>query len=100
MYWSHTDKFSKKLDEKHVTGNKTFWKTAKPFHWGKAVNSLKIRLVEKDEIKNNEEKFAKPFNTFFTNIASNLRIPPDQGTDFVGGIDPVVGDDPISFGKI
>ena len=54
-------------------------------------------MVEKNEIINNEEKIAETFNTFFTNIVSNLKIPPYQDTDFARGIDPVVGDDPITF---
>ena len=48
-------------------------------------------LVEKDEIKNNEEEIAETFNTFFTNIASSLRISLYQDTDFAGGTDAVVG---------
>ena len=54
-------------------------------------------MVEKNEIINNEEKFAETFNTFFTNIVSNLKIPPYQDTDFAKGIDPVAVDDPITF---
>ena len=54
-------------------------------------------MVEKNEIINNEEKIAKIFNTYFTNIVSNLKIPPYQDTNFARGIDPFVGDDPITF---
>ena len=85
------------LDEKHVTDSKTFWKTVKPFLSDKTVNTPKIRLVEKDEIINNEEKISETFRTFFTNVISNLKIPPYQDTDFAGGIDLVLGDDPITF---
>lgn len=46
------------LDEKHATDNKTFWKTVKPFLSDKMVNSPKIKLVETNEIINNEEKIA------------------------------------------
>ena len=74
------------LDEKHVTYNKTFWKTVKPFL---SVNSPKITFVEKNEIINNEEKIAETFNTFFPNIASDLKILPYWYTDFARGIDPV-----------
>ena len=49
-----------------------------------------MTLVEKNEIINNEEKIAETFNTFFTNIVSNLKIPPYQNTDFARGIDPGV----------
>ena len=61
------------------------------------INSPKITLVEKNEIINNEEKIAEIFNTYFTNIVSNLKIPLYQDTDFARGIDPCVGDDPITF---
>ena len=54
-------------------------------------------MVEKNEIINNEEKFAEILNTFFTNIISNLKIPPYQDTNFAKGIDPVAVDDPITF---
>ena len=84
-------------DEKHVTDNKTFWKTVKPFLSDKTVNSPKITLVEQNEIINNEEKIAEIFDTYFTNIVSNLKIPLCQDADFGRGIDPFVGDDPITF---
>ena len=35
--------------------------------------------------------------SFFTNIVSNLKIHLYQETDFARGVDPVVGDDPITF---
>ena len=54
-------------------------------------------MIEKNEIIKNEEKIAETFNTFFANIVSNLKIPPHQYTDFAGGVDPKVGDDPITF---
>ena len=54
-------------------------------------------MFEKDKIINNEEKIAETFNTFLANVVSNLKISSYQDTDFVGGIDPVVGDDPITF---
>ena len=59
------------LDEKQVTDNKTFWNTVKHFLSDKTINSPKITLVEKDEIMNNEEKIAKSFNTFLTNIGTS-----------------------------
>ena len=85
------------LDEKLVTDNKTFWKTVKPFLSDKTVNFPKIILVEKDEVINNEEEIAETFNTFFTNIVSNLKIPPYQDTDPAGRIEPVVGDGKIHW---
>ena len=46
-----------RLGEKDVTDNKTFWKTVKPFLSDKTVKSPKITLVEKSEIRNNQETF-------------------------------------------
>ena len=54
-------------------------------------------MVEKNEIINNEEKIAETFNTFFTNTVSNLKILSYQDTDFARGINPLVGDDTITF---
>ena len=85
------------LAEKQVTDNKSFLKTAKPFLSDKTVNSPKTMLVEKYEIINNDAKIAEIFNTFFTNIVSNLKILPYQDTDFMEGIDPVIGNDSITF---
>ena len=68
-----------------------------PFLSDKTVNCPKITLVEKNEIINNKEKIAETFNTFFTSTISNLKIALYQDTDFERGIDPVVGDDPITF---
>ena len=42
--------------------------------------------------KNNGEKIAEIFNTYFTNIISNLKIPLYQDIDFARGLDPFVGD--------
>ena len=85
------------LDEKHVTDNKTFQKTVQPFLSDETGNSPKIKLAEKNKIIVNEEKISETSNTFFTNIVSNLKIPLYQDIDFARGIDPIVGDDPITF---
>ena len=44
-----------------------------------------------------KKKIVETFNTFFTNIVSNLKIPPYQENNFARGIDPVDRDDPITF---
>ena len=86
-----------RLNEKHVTDNKTFWKTIKPFLSDKTVNSPKITTDEKNEIINNEENIAEIFNTYFTSIVSNPKITLYQDTDFARRIDPFVEDDPITY---
>lgn len=42
-------------------------------------------------------KNTETFNTFFTKIVFNLKNHPYHDTDFTREIDPVVGDDPITF---
>ena len=86
-----------RLNEKHVTDNKSFWKMVKPFLSDKTVNSPKITTDEKNEIINNEENIAEIFNRYFTNIVSNLKIPLYKETDFARGIEPFVEDDPITY---
>ena len=44
-----------------------------------------------------KERIEEIFNTYFTNIVSNLKIPFYQDTHFVRGIDPFIGKDPITF---
>ena len=65
------------LDEKNVTDNKTFWKTIKQFFSDKIVSRVivsKITLTEEDEIIESNRNAAQILNTFFSNIASNLKI--------------------------
>ena len=64
------------LGEKSVTDNKKFWKTVKPSLSNKTLKLPHITLVEKDEIIRDETVIAETFNTFFTNIVSNLKITP------------------------
>ena len=54
-------------------------------------------MVEQYEITNNEVKIAESFNTFFTDILSTLKILPFHVVDFMGGINPVTGDDSLTF---
>ena len=61
------------LDEKMVTDNKTFWKTIKSFLSDKIASREKLNLIEEDEIVENDINNAKILNTFFPNIASNLK---------------------------
>ena len=46
------------LDEKNVTDNKAFWKTAKPFLSYKITSKEKIILIEENEIVSNDENIA------------------------------------------
>ena len=44
-----------------------------------------------------KKKIAETFNTFFTNIVSNLKISLCHDSDFAKGIDSAAGDDPVTF---
>ena len=69
------------LDVKNVTDNKAFWKTVKPLLSDKVTSNQKITLIENDEIINNDQETARIFNTFFSNIVSNLNIPEYSNCD-------------------
>ena len=54
--------------------NKLFWKTIKPFFSNKGSSGSNIKLVEKDEILQDDQKIAEELNTFFKNAVSTLDI--------------------------
>ena len=58
-----------------MIGNKTFWKTVKPFISDKTPSDEKITLIERDKIIKTNSKTANVLNTFFSTIISNLNIP-------------------------
>ena len=61
-------------NEKDINDNKTFWKTIKPFLSDKVRLANKITLIDNEEIIIDDYNSAKVFNTFFSNIVSNLNI--------------------------
>ena len=69
------------LNEKKIAGNKTSWKTAKPFLSDKTPSDEKITLIEKDKIIKTDSKTANALNTFFSIIIGNLNIPEYQVSD-------------------
>ena len=54
--------------------NKLFWKTIKPFFSNKGSSGSNIKLVEKDEILQDDKKIAEELNTFFKDAVSTLDI--------------------------
>ena len=62
-------KYYANLNEKKIVDNKQFWKVVKPFFSDKSISGGKINLM-KTEIKTVEV-----FNSFFSNIVKNLKIP-------------------------
>ena len=61
------------LDAKSVTGNKTFWRTVKPFLSDKTPFNAKITLIDGTVISSDNE-IANVLNTFLSNIVSNLNL--------------------------
>ena len=62
------------LSEKHITENKCFWKTVKPFLSNKVQISERIKLAEEgDTLITNEEEVAMKLSDFFSNAVINLK---------------------------
>ena len=61
------------LDIKSVTDNKKFWQTVKSLFSSKVKAKAVIKLVENDEIIDDESEKAKNFNEYFVNIVKKTR---------------------------
>ena len=59
------------LDVNSILDNRKFWGNVKPLFSNKVQT---IKLIENDEIIDNEIKIAKIFNEYFVNIVKNLGI--------------------------
>ena len=53
-------------DPRKVVGNRTFWRTVKPFLSNKSVENEKIILVEKEEILTKDNSVTKVLVSFLT----------------------------------
>ena len=62
------DHFSN-LDVNSVLDNRKFWQNVKSLFSNKVKAELTIKLIENDEMIDNEFKIAKIFNEYFVNIA-------------------------------
>ena len=74
LYRKERKKFFNKVNPFFVNDNKLFWKTIKPFFSNKGSSGSNIKLVEKDEILQDDKKIAEELNTFFKNAVSTLDI--------------------------
>ena len=74
LYKKGRKRFFNNLNPSFVTDNKLFWKTIKPFFSNKGNYELQIKLVEKDEVLQDEDLIAKELNKFFKNAVSPLNI--------------------------
>ena len=61
------------MNIEHVSDNKFFWKSVKPFFSDKRSNSSKITLVEENNISD-EEEIANMLNNFFINVTKTLNL--------------------------
>ena len=67
------------MNIKQVSENKLFWKSVKPFFSDKASNSSKIKLVEENNIINDEEEIANIMNNYFINVTKTLSLKKQLG---------------------
>ena len=64
LYKKERKKFFKKLNTSFVNDNKLFWKTVKTLFSNKGSPGSNIKLVEKDEVLQDDKKIAEELNTF------------------------------------
>ena len=62
------------LNTKHVSDNKLFWKSVKPFFNDNGSNSSKLTLVEENNIKSDEEEIANIRSNYFINVTKTLNL--------------------------
>ena len=70
LYKKERKKLFNKLNHFFVNDNKLFWKTIKPFFAHKESSGSNIKIVEKDEILQDDKKIAEELSTFFKNAVS------------------------------
>ena len=63
------------LNTKNITDNRTFWKTVVPLFKNKVSRGEKIILTEAEKHIFDEKKICKIFNSFFSKVVSDLKIP-------------------------
>ena len=80
------------LNHKQVTDNKKFQKTVKSFFTDEGVNNEKITLIENGETLSKNEEIAENLNNYFSDIITNLKLPPyeDPTTNAENITDPVL----------
>ena len=74
LFKKERKKFFSNLNPSFVKDNKLFWKTIKSFFRNKEYLRSQIKLIENDELMQNENKVAETLNTFFKNVVSTLDI--------------------------
>ena len=72
LYKKERKEFFNNLNPSFVKDNKIFWKTIKPFFSDKGNLRSQIKLIENDELIQNDNKVAETLNTFFKNAVSTV----------------------------
>ena len=91
LYKKDREKYYTNLDNKHITDNKRFWFTMKPFFSDKGAGTSKITLVEDDKIISEDQDVANTLNSFFDNAVPSLGlyIPEEHIMETTGVTDPI-----------
>ena len=74
LYKKERKEFFNNLNPSFVKDNNIFWKTIKPFFSDKTNLRSQIKLIENDELIQNDDKVAETLNTFFKNAVSTWDI--------------------------
>ena len=74
LYKKERKNFFNSLNTSFVNDNKLFWKTVKPFFSNKGSFGNKIKLVENDELLQDDKNIAEEMNNFFKNAVLTLDI--------------------------
>ena len=74
LYKKETKRFLNSLNRSFVTDNILFWKTIKPFFSNNGNYGSQIKLIEKDDVLQDDDLIAKELNKFFKNAVSTLNI--------------------------
>ena len=74
LYKKERKRFFNNLTPSFVADNKLFWKKIKPFFSNKGNCGSQIKLVEKDEVLQDDDLIAKELNKFFKNAVSTLNV--------------------------
>ena len=84
--------YYKNLDIRKITDNRRFWKSVKPAFSEKSTKTDKITLIENNEILSEDNKISEIFNTYFSNLVSNLNITTDKNllSEEAGINDPIL----------
>ena len=63
------------INENHISDNKKFWKTVKPYFSNKHSSNERITLLNNGKIISKDDELAHAFNDFFANIVKKLNLP-------------------------